>query len=482
LKTACLSLIRRPAIAALLLAAVTSSAAAQTISQGEAGKTLEKVLAFYRGNVGYEGAYLWKYAADLSAQEGEEMATKTSGWTQPPGAPSVGEAFLKAWRLSGEEQCRTAAIEVALALVRAQLESGGWSSHFDLGPEGRKKYRYRVNEKQTGRSNSTTFDDNKTQSALLLLMHVDEELTFQNADIHEAVEYALQQILKAQYPNGAWPQQFSETLDHSQFPVKRASYPEEWPQTFPKKKYTGHYTLNDGNMSHLIDMLFEAHRIYNRSDCYGAAVRTAEFFLLAQMPDPQPGWAQQYDSDMHPVWARKFEPPAITGGEAQGVMNKLIDVYRITGDKKFLAPLPRAISYYRKSVLNDGQLARFYELQTNRPLFFTREYELTYHDADVPTHYAFKVGSKLDSIERTYEAALNTPLRNLKPQHVSVTPEKLSSKIAKRAAEIVQSLDERGAWVEDGKMEHQGASLKVIDMKTFARNLETLARFVGAVP
>ena len=31
-----------------------------------------------------------------------------------------------------------------------------------------------------------------------------------------------------------------------------------------------------------------------------------------QMPDPQPGWAQQYDYDMRPMWARKFEPAAIT--------------------------------------------------------------------------------------------------------------------------------------------------------------------------
>ena len=48
-----------------------------------------------------------------------------------------------------------------------------------------------------------------------------------------------------------------------------------------------------------------------------AAKRGGDFLLLAQMPEPQPAWCQQYHPDMHPVWARKFEPPAIACSESE---------------------------------------------------------------------------------------------------------------------------------------------------------------------
>ena len=69
----------------------------------------------------------------------------------------------------------------------------------------------------------------------------------------------------------------------------------------------------------------EADRIYARDDCREAAIKTGDFFRRAQMPDPQPGWAQQYNAVMQPVWARKFEPPSITGGESLSVMRTLLD-------------------------------------------------------------------------------------------------------------------------------------------------------------
>jgi PelA/Pel-15E family pectate lyase len=72
---------------------------------------------------------------------------------------------------------------------------------------------------------------------------------------------------------------------------------------------------------------------------------------MSQMPDPQPAWAQQYDANMHPAWARVFEPPSVTGGESQGIMRMLMVLYRETGDKKYLEPIPRALAYLKKSIL-----------------------------------------------------------------------------------------------------------------------------------
>ena len=340
--------IRSCTAVALVLLATLPQTEAQPLTQENARVTLARVLNFYRTQVGYEGAYLWRYTADLTAQEGEGTATRTSGWTQPPGTPTVGESYLNAWRLSGESTCLEAAVEAARALVRSQLVSGGWSSHFDLGNPGRQRYAYRIDGDRRGKNDLSTFDDNKSQSALMLLMHVDEALDFKDQSIHEAVSYALEHMLKSQYPNGAWPQQYSEPPEQSDDPVLEASYPESWSRTYPKVKYIGHYTLNDNNMSYIVDMLFEAHRIYEREDCFQSAVKTGEFFLSAQMPEPQPGWAQQYDLHMHPVWARKFEPAAITGGESQSVMRTLITLYRFTSDRRFIRPSARGTGLLSK--------------------------------------------------------------------------------------------------------------------------------------
>jgi len=453
--------------------------------QQAAVEALRKAVAFYRAQVGYRGAYLWTYSADLTRREGEGKASRTSGWTQPPGTPFVGEAYLKAWRLSGEPACREAAIECARALVLSQLKSGGWSSHFDLGPEGARRYAYRRDGDRAGNRNLTTFDDFKSQSALLLLMHVDEELGFEDAEIHEAVEYALDHMLAAQYPNGAWPQQYAEPPDPARFPVKKAAYPEQWSRRYEGKRYLDYYTLNDNNMSGIIDMLIEAWRIYGRDDCRAAALKTGDFFILAQMPEPQPGWAQQYDHDMHPAWARKFEPPAITGGESQAVMQSLIDLYRQTGQARFLEPIPRALAYYRRSLLPDGRLARFYELRTNRPLYFTRDYQLTYRDDDLPTHYSFKVGSKLDAIERAWRKARQLKPGQFKVDHRELKPVRLTRSVIERGTQALKSLDPRGAWVEAGRLRYHGSdddTRRIISMRSFARRLEDLAALAGARP
>lgn len=444
---------------------------------------MEKAVTFFRTGAGHRGAYVYRCSSDLSIREGEGKAYAATGWTQPPGTPAIGRACLEAWRLTGSQLCLDAAVEAAHALVAGQLQSGGWDSRFELDPEQRKRYAYRTDGASAGKSNSTTFDDNKSQSALLLLMLVDEALKFQDSRIHEAVEYALLHMLAAQYPNGAWPQQFTAAPDPAQFPVKRASYPESWSRTYPKQDYRSFYTLNDNNMSDIIGMLLQAARIYSREDCRLAAEKTGDFFLLAQMPDPQPGWAQQYNVDMHPVWARKFEPPALSGSESQSVLSTLLDLYGWTGEKRYLEPLPRALAYYESCLRPDGQLARFYELHTNKPLYLTKDYELTYSDADMPTHYAFVVSSKLDRIRLRYEALTKNPPSSFALPKAGSSKPRPSRSLAKEAAKAIASLDERGAWVEEGPLEYWGEGAgtgRVIDSRRFMGNLRVLAAFIAA--
>jgi hypothetical protein len=230
--------------------------------------------------------------------------------------------------------------------------------------------------------------------------------------------------------------------------------------------------------------MLEAFEIYGDTRFQASAEKAGDFILLAQMPEPQPAWAQQYNADMQPAWARKFEPPAVTGGESQGVMKTLLVLYRATGKKKYLEPLPRAMEYLRRSRLPNGRLARFYELKTNKPLYFTREdYKLTYSDADMPTHYSFKTYYGVESIAREYESLrAMDPVELKKPKKVSRP--RLSRGLADQAKSIIDGLDEQGRWMGNGRMrdDEQDAPLRrVIDCRTFINNVSALSTYLTAI-
>ncbi|MHC4583225.1 MAG: pectate lyase [Planctomycetota bacterium] len=461
-----------------------SSNAAEVVLKDKCAKAMRRATDFFRTQVSTEGGYLWRYSEDLSLREGEGKATDTMVWVQPPGTPSVGMAYLRAYEATGDSYYLDAARDVAYALVKGQLHSGGWDYRIEFDPERRRRYAYRIDPHREGARNVSTLDDNNTQSAVLLLMRVDRALDFKDEKIHEAVEFALSTLLKVQYPNGAWPQRFSAAPDPAKFPVKKAGYPDSWSWTYPKRDYRSFYTFNDNTIADTIVTMLEAFDIYNNAKYQAAAQKAGDFILLAQMPEPQPAWAQQYNADMHPAWARKFEPPAVTGGESHGVMKTLLVLYRATGKKKYLKPLPRAMEYLRRSRLPDGRLARFYELKTNKPLYFTREdYKLTYSDADMPTHYSFKTYYGIESITREYER-----LRAMDPAELKrpkkVSRPRLNPSMTAQTKLIIDQLDEQGRWVGNGRMrdgEQDAPPHKVIDCRTFINNITVLSTYLRAV-
>lgn len=469
-------------VSLILAMTITRPVFAAPPTRDEAAAALRKAVEFFRKDVSIRGGYLWRYSADLSKREGENKATSTAAWVQPQGTPSVGDALLNAWRLTGDKYYLDAAKETANALVLGQLRSGGWDYRIEYDPADRKRHAYRVEPELPNQRNTTTLDDNNTQSAIRFLMHIDEALEFKDAAIHEATLYALNGLLKAQYPNGAWAQRFDAPPDPVKYPVKPASYPETWPREWPNKKYFDYYTFNDNALADVIDVMFDAAKLYRDDRYRKAAERAGDFIILAQMPEPQPAWAQQYDADMHPAWARKFEPPSVTGGESHGAMQILMRIYRETANPKYLEPIPRAIAYLRKSALPDGRMARFYELKTNKPLYFTKQYVLTYESNDMPTHYAFITSNRLDSIQATYDRLKKTDPSQLNPPERRERPT-LSSGLESQTANVIAALDPRGAWVEKGKLRNFGSdddTREVIQTSTFIKNVETLARYLAA--
>jgi hypothetical protein len=461
--------------------AAQHSVAEEPLKRDQVQECLLRAVQFFHDRVAVEGSYLWQYSADLSQQEGEGKASRNTGWVQPPGTPAVGLALLRAYRATGDSRCLTAACDAASALVRGQLQSGGWDYRIEFDPAQRTRYAYRLDGERPNARNTSTLDDNTTQAALKFLMEIDQELGFQNEQVHTTVRYALDSLLRVQYSNGAWPQRFDgQSADSRDVPVQAARYPDTWSRKYPRKDYRNYFTFNDNTIIDMISTMFQAARIYQESTYAAAAERAGDFILLAQMPEPQPAWAQQYNHDMEPAWARKFEPPSITGGESQSVMQGLLTLYRHTGKQKYLEPIPRAIRYLRASELEGGRLARFYELQSNQPLYFTKDYELTYSDEDMPTHYAFKVASRLDGIESAYRKLLEEPQPRLQESSRRM-PVRITPKLVEQVAEIIASQDHRGAWVEGGSLRYQQGPPdgRIISCRTFIRNLDLLSTYLN---
>jgi len=488
-------------------------AAVQTPSREAVQQALRRAVEFYRTKVATEGGYHYYYAEDLSYGRSEHGEGPTQIEVQREATPIVGLAFLSAYEATEDRYYLESARAVAYALVKGQLCSGGWDYVIEFDPAKRQRLPYRVEGKCDGKesagraqdSTPTTLDDNVTQAAVRVLMRVDLALDFKDQPIHDATRFALEQLSKAQYPNGAWPQRYREFPDPAKFPARQASYPATWSRIWPGANYQQFYTFNDNTVSDAIDLFLEAARVYNEPRYRAVAEKGGGFILLAQMPEPQPAWAQQYDFEMHPAWARVFEPPSVTGGESQGIMKTLLVLYRETGDKKYLAAVVRALAYLRRSVLPPMEhlsearariprgapvLARFYELKTNRPLYITKGtrisvpgksvalvggYQLSYTDESVIQHYGVLVdgselnaiGAELDFLSHADAAAVKRPLklRGLSPWSTPSPARSATPNFDAHVSRIVSELDSRGAWVETGSIGKTGQIVSVFAAK-----------------
>ncbi len=290
-----------------------------------------------------------------------------------------------------------------------------------------------------------------------------------------STHYGLDALLKAQFANGAFPQGWDRPVEPTA--VLKARYPDyDWKTEGRVKNYWNYYTLNDNLAGTVAEVLIEAHEVYQDAKYLTALERLGDFLILAQMPEPQPGWCQQYNFDMFPIWARKFEPPAITGWESQDAMETLIKIARHTGKKNYLEPIPRALAYYKKCLLPDGRIARYYELKTNRPLYMNAKYELTYDDSAAPRHYGWKQSARFGEIAKACEDAVRGAAA---PRRTYTTA------LEDRVRAIIKDLDGEGRWISTYNGEGLVGQPKLkpafryISSAVFSRNVETLSEYVA---
>ncbi len=461
----------------ILLSAAGTAAEAPLAEQALAA--MKTATRFFTNEVATHGGYLWKYSADLKERFGEGKATETQVWVQPPGTPAVGLAYVRAYNATGEEAFLDAALAAAHALCFGQLWSGGWQYYIDFGPPGPRRLAYRHLKRPKSKKvrRHSTLDDDTTQAALRCLMAVNELVD--DAKVREAMTYGLNALLEAQLEGGGWPQVFGQAPPTQKFTTYVRIEPDGSRTTHRRPTRYWHYaTFNDGAINDCIAVCLEAHRRTDEKRFLDAARRAGTFILDCQLDPPQAGWAQQYNPQGEPEWARRFEPPAVCSLVTYRNIRSLIEIHLATGDGKYLKAIPAALDWLRRSRLpgEEPRYARFYELGTNRPLYFTKEkYELTYRPDNLPTHYGFIRNS--DDYRRAkarYEAVLakgrDAILAKREQQPTAKERRRQARRLEPKVRRIIAALDEQGRWVEGGW----------IECRTFIENLDRLSEYVAA--
>ncbi len=451
-------------------AVVADDAALQRKSA--AVEAMKRATEFFRAQVASHGGYVYHYSIDLKQRWGEGEATKDQIWVQPPGTPTVGLAYVAAYKATGDRYYLEAIDEVAQALIYGQLKSGGWTNCIDFDPKGTLVAQYR-NGRGKGKNNSS-LDDGQTQTAIRFMIQADAAFEFKNAAIHDSATRALDALLAAQFPSGGFPQVWTGPVAKHE-PVQ-ANFPKHDYRTEGRiKNYWDMPTLNDNVCVHVAHTLRDAYQTYQDEKYLHALKKLGDFLLLAQMPEPQPAWAQQYNLQMQPIWARKFEPPAIAGHESQNIVELLIEIAALTGDRKYLSTLPKAINYLQRSRLPDGQIARYYELETNRPLYMQRsgdQYSLTFDDSDLPSHYSWKSKSQVSKLQRL----LDNYGKPAKPKKYTDA----------EVIQIIEALDAEGRWITTATGERLVGQAKLnrgeqfISSAAFSDNITALSTYLAS--
>ncbi len=299
-------------------------------------------------------------------------------------ADSPAQKLLKqkdAWFLSDQGR------EVMEHLLAWQSPRGDWPKNQDTT----RKPKPKELQKSTG-----TFDNGATTGELRALARA-YRLT-EDQRYLTAFERGFTHILNAQYPSGGWPQ-FSP----------------------PGKGYHRHITFNDNCMIRLLEFLQdvsqeEDFRFLNqpqRDRAADAVQRGVECLLKCQIKvdGELTVWCAQHDElSFEPVAARSFELRSLSGGESAGILRFLMDIDQPS--EAVVQAVRNGVAWYEKSRIDGYEYqrrdegpslvpakdarplwARFYEIETNRPIFCGRDgvmkYDLQQIDAERRGGYAW---------------------------------------------------------------------------------------------
>jgi len=486
------------------LFALSSAVSAGPPTERQVLDAMHRATAFMDGTISCNGGYLWTYSDDLSLRWGEAPARESQIWVQG-GTPDMGECFLRLYQVTGDGYYLECARKAANALIYGQHPLGGWHYFIDFDKTGLAEwYTYIFSNFKWGMEEyrhyygNCTFDDDSTVGPTRFLLNL--YMTTLDPAYRAPLVKALDFILMSQYPNGAWPQRY---------PLRHEFVHDGLPD------YTSLYTFNDSVINGNIAMLVEAYERLGDERYLAAAKRGMDFLIMSQGPVGQAAWGAQHGKDLTPAWGRTHEPPVYKPRYTMENIRALERYYLITGDRRYLEPIPGALAWLEDSAvetLDDGrlQLSDRYEKVTNRALYLLRTdrvneegyglWKLSY-EPDASSRY---VTVDIKRLRRDYERIASlSPEAAVAEYNAGRERTRATSNVdADTVAGLISSLDERGAWVEDVKVygmdvtkrypkgqkfnnynpsvddDHASIIIRGISTQSFIRNMTTFGNFL----
>jgi PelA/Pel-15E family pectate lyase len=311
------------------------------------------------------------------------------------------------------------ATRIADNVLLYQRDSGGWPKNIDMAVVLSEQARAVIAKEKS--ADDSLIDNGATYTQMAYLARVFNatgQARFKDGFI-KGVDY----LLKAQYENGGWPQYYPKLTG-----------------------YYKHITFNDDAMAGVMDLL---RRIARKDPAYtfvddarraraaNAVARGIEVILKTQIVvnGKRTVWCAQHDEvTLAPAPARSYEHVSLSGSESVGLTRFLMGVEN--PDERIVEAVESAVAWFKASKLGGikviekpdssfpngfdrivvavedadaGPLwARFYEINTGRPIFSGRDGVVKYSLAEIEherrTGYGWYTSAPVELLEKDYPA------------------------------------------------------------------------------
>lgn len=307
-------------------------------------------------------------------------------------------------------------LRIADNIILYQRDSGGWPKNIDMSKPVSDREKAAILRQK--KNNDSTIDNGATYTQLSFLARV---YTAQQQERHrESFLKGLDYLLKAQYPNGGWPQFYPNLSGY----YKRITY-------------------NDGAMIGVMKLLRDvaaakpAYAFVDealRAKAASAVEKGIECILKTQVvvEGRRTVWCAQHDEvTFAPAPARKFELASLSGGESVDIVRFLMSIKDPSA--AVVESIESAVKWFEQSELKgvkwvkkpdatqpngfdcvlvkdpeSSVWARFYEIGTNRPIFAGRNGVLKYDVAQIEherrTGYEWYVDAAAKLLKKDYPA------------------------------------------------------------------------------
>jgi PelA/Pel-15E family pectate lyase len=313
------------------------------------------------------------------------------------------------------------AARVADNVLLYQRESGGWPKNINMAAVLSEQAKAAIAKEKS--ADDSLIDNGATYTQMAYLARVLNATghSTRKEDFKESFIKGLDYLLKAQYENGGWPQYYPRLTG-----------------------YYKHITFNDDAMTGVLELLRKIARkdaAYSfvdearRRRAENAVARGIEVILKTQIVvnGKRAVWCAQHDEvTLAPAPARSYEHVSLSGSESVGLARFLMSVEH--PDERIIEAVESAVAWFKESKLSGikvvekpdssfpngfdrivvedakaGPLwARFYEINTGRPIFSGRDGVIKYSLAEIEherrTGYGWYTSAPAELLEKDYPA------------------------------------------------------------------------------